>query len=127
MSHKASHSKKCNPLQNPSLSTVPRSTPDAVSDAIPSLSDVCELRCSTIRFISTKAKPALSRASLRAVVSDNSVESLSKLFLLPKCVHFLPCEGLWTIYACNCADSEPAIWSLFCTVMSQYSAIVYCY
>ena len=89
MSHKASHSEKCNPLQNPSLSTVPRSTPDAVSDAIPSLSDVCELRCSTIRFIPTKAKPAFARAlssALRAVVSDNSVESGSKLFLLPKCV-----------------------------------------
>ncbi|KAL5493848.1 hypothetical protein EMCRGX_G015080 [Ephydatia muelleri] len=68
---------------------VTRSTPDAVSDAIPCLSDVCELRCSTIRFIPTKAKPAFARAlssALRAVVSDNSVESWSTLFLSPKCV-----------------------------------------
>ena len=95
ISHKQSHSKKC--ITSPSEPSVlphahlsaPTVVPGQDSHVLPTLSEICNLRCSTLRFIPNKAKPAFAcilSAALRAVVAENSVESWTKLFMLPKCV-----------------------------------------
>ena len=59
------------------------------SQSLPSFEEVCELHRPTLRFISSRARPAFARvlsASLRSVLSDNSEEAWLKLFMLPKCV-----------------------------------------
>ncbi|KAL5514970.1 hypothetical protein EMCRGX_G000068 [Ephydatia muelleri] len=93
ISHKSSHIKKC--LKCPPSPESPVATPltNASGDDLPSLRDICNLKCPTIRFIPNKAKPAFARvlsAALRAVITENSIGSWIKLFMLPKCV--LPCS-----------------------------------
>ena len=93
ISHKSSHIKKC--LKCPPSPESPVATPltKASGDDLPSLRDICNLKCPTIRFIPNKAKPAFARvlsAALRAVITENSIGSWIKLFMLPKCV--LPCS-----------------------------------
>ena len=93
ISHNSSHIKKC--LKCPPSPESPVATPltNASGDDLPSLRDICNLKCPTIRFIPNKAKPALARvlsAALRAVITENSIGSWIKLFMLPKCV--LPCS-----------------------------------
>ncbi|KAL5503093.1 hypothetical protein EMCRGX_G009995 [Ephydatia muelleri] len=87
ISHKSSHIKKC--LKCPPSSESPVATPltNASGDDLPSLRDICNLKCPTIRFIPNKAKPAFARvlsAALRAVITENSIGSWIKLFMLPK-------------------------------------------
>ena len=65
----------------------------ASGDDLPSLRDICNLKCPTIRFIPNQSKPAFARvlsAAFRAVITENSIGSWVKLFMLPKCV--LPCS-----------------------------------
>ena len=93
ISHKSSHITKC--FKNPPPSEPPMATPltCASGNDLPSLSDICYLKFPTIRYIPNKGKPAFARilsATLRAVVTENSVDSWVKLFMLPKCV--LPCS-----------------------------------
>ena len=60
-----------------------------VSETLPSLSDICNLRCPTLRFVPNNAKAAFARvlsATLRTVVSEYTVEAWTKLLMLPKCV-----------------------------------------
>lgn len=64
-------------------------TPSPTTDPLPSLLEVCELQCPTIRFISTKVKLSFARvlsSCLRAVASENNIESWTKLLMLSKCV-----------------------------------------
>mgnify|MGYP003460779833 FL=1 len=85
-----SHPKRCRgrvniPVTHPA--TTPQVSPPGVS--LPSFEEVCELHRPTLRFIPSRARPAFARvlsASLRSVLSDNSVEAWLKLFMLPKCV-----------------------------------------
>ncbi|KAL5506266.1 hypothetical protein EMCRGX_G007877 [Ephydatia muelleri] len=57
--------------------------------SLPTLQDICSLRCPTIRFIPSRARPSFARvlsAVLRDVVAENSIEAWTKLFMLPKCL-----------------------------------------
>eukprot|EP00731_Ephydatia_muelleri_P025447 Em0017g530a len=109
MSHKASHSKKCNPLQNPSLSTVPRSTPDAVSDAIPSLSDVYVVGWP----LGDLWKLAVSRATSSTHVHQKEVPVRKKLTSAIS----LAQDGLYgkacqTLTSSGVAPNNPTTWNL---------------
>ena len=56
---------------------------------LPSFEDVCNPKSFTIRFFPHKARPDFARvlsAALKAVASDNSVDSWLKLCMLHKCV-----------------------------------------
>ena len=86
-SHLVSHQQKCVPAI--SISVPPPSDTSADLPSLPSLEEVCSLRCPTIRFVPNKAKPAVARVfstALMAVIFENSVSAWLRLFMLPKCV-----------------------------------------
>ena len=84
-SHIASHLTKCKHNTIPSTVTPLLDT----NFILPSFEDICKLRCSTIRHIPAKSRPAFAlvlSATLRSALSTNDEVSWLKLFLLPKCV-----------------------------------------
>lgn len=86
ISRTSSHSKKCAPS--------PHSSPPIVeatgsASFLPSLEEVMSCRCSTLKYIPQRACQAFGEvlsATLRKVMSDNSTEASTLLFMLPKCV-----------------------------------------
>ena len=93
ISHRSSHQSKCiqSSLQS-NINSLPlvRGVPSTHMQAsLPTLQDICSLRCPTIRFIPSRARPSFARvlsAVLRDVVAENSIEAWTKLFMLPKCL-----------------------------------------
>ncbi|KAL5497303.1 hypothetical protein EMCRGX_G013760 [Ephydatia muelleri] len=86
----ASHSRQCkvpppiSSAENDDIQSAPAIVPD-----LPTFTDVCQLRCPTLRFVPKKARPSYARAlssTLRSVFDENSEEAWLKLFMLPKCV-----------------------------------------
>ena len=71
--------------------------PEPMTPNLPSLEEVCQLRCPTLRFVPKKARPAFAKvlsAVLRSILSDNTAEAWLRLFMLPKCVlPSLKCKG----------------------------------
>ena len=66
-----------------------QSLPMPSNQGLPSLEEVFQLRCPTLRFVPAKSRPAFARvlsSTLSLVVSDNSEEAWLKLFMLPKCL-----------------------------------------
>ena len=89
-SHLLAHVNQCI-SSVPSLHVDATSSPttSSVTDQLPSLLEVCEFRCPTLRFIPAKAKSSFARVlsnCLRVVASENTIESWTKLLMLPKCV-----------------------------------------
>ena len=91
--HSVSHSKKCpsvtfcSQTQSHDIKVVPCSIPHQAT--LPCLQDICSLRHPTIRFVPSKARPAFARALssvLKELVAENSVDTWTKLLMLPKCV-----------------------------------------
>ena len=65
---------------------IPPNLPSLPSNqGLPSLKEVFQLRCPTLRFIPAKSRPAFAQvlsSTLRLVVSENSEEAWLKLFML---------------------------------------------
>ena len=85
-----SHENQCIPLVSGlHINTTISPTQCSSTDTLPSLLEVCELQCPTIRFIPNKAKPIFAyvlSSCLRAIASENIIESWTKMLMLPKCV-----------------------------------------
>ena len=59
------------------------------SHSLPSLEEVFQLRCPTLRFVPARSRPAFARilaSTLISAVNDNSEDAWLKLMMLPKCV-----------------------------------------
>ena len=53
---------------------------------LPSLEEVCQLKCPTLRFVPKKARPSFAKvlsSVLRSILSENSVKAWLRLFMLP--------------------------------------------
>ena len=96
-SRAASHSQHCTSSLalhthiSPSTTAEPMiaALPEPTTPNLPSLEEVCQLRCPTLRFVPKKARPAFAKvlsAVLRSILSDNTAEAWLRLFMLPKCV-----------------------------------------
>ena len=90
-SHHSSHQQKCSHSFN-----VPASCFDEAIDpplSLPSLTDVFQAKCNTIRHIPSRDKQAFAQvlsSTLMAVVHENSEQAWLKLLMLPKSVLFPP-------------------------------------
>ena len=90
-SHHSSHQRKCSHSFN-----APASCSDEVMDppwSLPTLADVFQAKCNTIRHIPSRDKQAFAQvlsSTLMAVVHENSEQAWLRLLMLPKCVLFSP-------------------------------------
>ena len=76
---------------------VPAALSEPTTPNLPSLEEVCELKCPTLRFVPKKARPAFAKVLstvLRSILSENTAEAWLRLLMLPKCVlPSLKCNG----------------------------------
>ena len=82
-SHLVSHYQKCSATSSIAVSDIPSSMSSA---DLPSLDEVCSLRCPTIQFVPNKPQPAFAlvfSAALKAVIFENSVSACSCCLFFP--------------------------------------------
>ena len=85
-SHLVLHQRKCSAQHSTILAPVLDVSSGQCSSELPSLDEVCSLRCPTIHFVPNKARQAFAQAFsavLMAVISENTVTTWLKLSCFP--------------------------------------------